>query len=357
MSSHNFWNNEPTATGNKNKQIIKIIKNTKTTTLPNDYTFKDLDVSSLPELHTFLASNYVEDSNTNFKLIYSENFLKWQFFEFPTKSNFSICLIKNEKIVGFIHGKPTNLKINESYETFAAINFLCLDISLRNTKLAPLLIKEITRRFHNDGIASAIFTGSIDLPFKIADVRYYHYMLNTQKLYETGFLNFTVENDILKNKRKGFRMANEQDYNKIIELHNKNKKNYKLFEIIDEQNAKYTFKNIENVCYTFLYEENDTITEFGTFFIVDTLIKTKNEKIKTAYLHYYYSEDVCSLINDLLVMAKEMNVDVFNSLSLMNNDKFISSMNFYRGTGVLKYYFYNWDIKKMLNNEICFVLP
>lgn len=48
--------------------------------------------------------------------------------------------------MGFITGVPAEVSVNGVVIRTAEINFLCVHKSLRSKRLAPVLIKEITRR-------------------------------------------------------------------------------------------------------------------------------------------------------------------------------------------------------------------
>lgn len=52
------------------------------------------------------------------------------------------------------------------------INFLCVHKKLRSRRVAPVLIREITRRVNQEGIFQAVFTAGIVLPKPIATCRY-----------------------------------------------------------------------------------------------------------------------------------------------------------------------------------------
>lgn len=53
---------------------------------------------------------------------------------------------KTGKLMGFITGVPAEISVNGAIIQTAEINFLCVHKSLRSKRLAPVLIKEITRR-------------------------------------------------------------------------------------------------------------------------------------------------------------------------------------------------------------------
>jgi len=67
------------------------------------------------------------------------------------------------------------------------INFLCVHKKLRANRLAPVLIKEITRRVHMRNMWQAVYTAGVVIPTPIAETRYYHRSLNPKKLIEVGF--------------------------------------------------------------------------------------------------------------------------------------------------------------------------
>lgn len=58
---------------------------------------------------------------------------------------------------------------------------------LRSKRLAPVLIKEITRRCHLKGIFQAIYTAGVVLPTPVSTCRYFHRSLNIPKLVDVRF--------------------------------------------------------------------------------------------------------------------------------------------------------------------------
>ena len=51
------------------------------------------------------------------------------------------------------------------------INFLCVHKKLRSKRMAPVLIKEITRRVHKEGLFQAVYTAGVVLPKPVAVCR------------------------------------------------------------------------------------------------------------------------------------------------------------------------------------------
>ncbi len=59
-------------------------------------------------------------------------------------------------MVGFITGIPVHVLSNGNKIKMAEINFLCVHKKLRSNRLAPVLIKEVTRRVHLRKIWQAV---------------------------------------------------------------------------------------------------------------------------------------------------------------------------------------------------------
>lgn len=64
------------------------------------------------------------------------------------------------------------------------INFLCVHKKLRSKRVAPVLIREITRRVNLTGIFQAVYTAGIVLPKPVSTCTYWHRSLNPKKLIE-----------------------------------------------------------------------------------------------------------------------------------------------------------------------------
>lgn len=56
-----------------------------------------------------------------------------------------------------------------------------------------------------------------------------------------------------------------------------------------------------------------------------------------------YSSHLNNLVNDALILAKRYNFDVFNALTLMDNNLFLEEQKFGPGDGQLHYYLYNYN--------------
>jgi len=93
----------------------------------------------------------------------------------------------SRKLRGFISAIPATLRIVEANKSLVEINFLCVHKKLRSHRLAPVLIREITRRVNCEGLFQAVYTAGVVLPRPIAQCRYWHRSLDPKKLVDVKF--------------------------------------------------------------------------------------------------------------------------------------------------------------------------
>ena len=121
--------------------------------------------------------------------------------------------------MGFITAVPANMAVYDDVVQMVEINFLCVHKKLRyvsnlflflflffmtslncllfhaktvglvgdvyrTNRLAPVLIKEITRRVNLENIWQATYTAGVVLPKPVGRCRYHHRSLNPKKLIE-----------------------------------------------------------------------------------------------------------------------------------------------------------------------------
>ena len=89
--------------------------------------------------------------------------------------------------MGFVSGIIHKTQINEATIKMGVINFLCVHKKLRAKRLAPVLIKEITRRINLTNVWQAIYTSGEIMPLPFGSTVYFHKALNIKKCCEIGF--------------------------------------------------------------------------------------------------------------------------------------------------------------------------
>jgi glycylpeptide N-tetradecanoyltransferase len=251
---------------------------------------------------------------------------------------------KSRKLIAFISGVPIDLRIRKKTFRAGEVNFLCVHKKLREKRLAPVLIKEITRRINLDGIFQAIYTAGVVLPTPVSTCRYFHRTLDFEKLNEINFSavppRSTVQRQVLKYRLppntaiQGLRPFEEKDISQVKTLMNKYLKRFDMAQefTVDDVDHWLLHKDGNNqpdqVVWTYVVETNGKITDFVSFYRLEsTVIKAtvqRNKLLKAAYL-YYYATDAAfdkdpavlenrlqALIKDALTLAKK--VSSFNLL-------------------------------------------
>lgn len=157
--------------------------------LPDGFKWEALNLNDplvLTELYTLLNENYVEDDDAMFRFDYQPEFLKWalQAPGWRQDWHIGVRVVKSGLLVGFISAIPGHVRIYEKTEKIVEINFLCVHKKLRSKRVAPVLIREITRRVNLTGCFQAVYTAGVVLPKPISTCRYWHRSLNPKKLIQ-----------------------------------------------------------------------------------------------------------------------------------------------------------------------------
>lgn len=344
--------------------------------LPEGFHWEDLDLNNkdeLMELYTLLTENYVEDDDNMFRFDYSPEFLKWALQPpgWLKAWHCGVRVTKNKKLVGFISAVPAFIKVYDKNVKMVEINYLCVHKKLRSKRVAPVLIKEITRRVNLTGVFQAVYTAGVILPSPVSKCRYWHRSLNPKKLIEVRFShlarNMTMQRTIKlyrlpeQPKTPGFRKLTEADCPQAFKLLTNYMKNFQLAPIFhDVEEFKHWFMPRENVVDSYVVEEKGVVTDFGGFYHLPSTIigHPQYNTLRAAYSFYNVvsKTPLTQFMNDLLISAKNLGLDVFNALDLMENSKFLEELKFGIGDGNLQYYIFNWKCSQMEAQDVGLVL-
>ncbi|EGW30786.1 uncharacterized protein SPAPADRAFT_62646 [Spathaspora passalidarum NRRL Y-27907] len=380
MKDYKFWKTQPVPKLDETIDSEGPIDATKTpadipdTPLPliSDFEWSTLDIeddAQLDELYKLLYDNYVEDTDATFRFKYSHEFFKWALKPPGWKKEWHVGVrVKaTGKLVAFIAAIPITIKLNKSEKviTSVEINFLCIHKKLRNKRLAPVLIKEITRRVNKHDIWQALYTGGIILPTPMAQCRYQHRPINWSKLYDVGFSHLPqgktkanmVANYALPNVTQipGLRAMKKDDVTKVLALLNKYQERFDIVQEFTEAEFSHWMglngDEPSNVIKAYVVEKDGEITDYFSYYLLPftVLENSQHDELGIAYLYYYatntedsYKTRLTSLLNDALITAKSFNVDVFNCLTSQDNSYFLKDCKFGSGDGFLNYYLFNY---------------
>lgn len=344
--------------------------------LPDGFQWDTLDLNTpaiLKELYTLLNENYVEDDDCMFRFDYQPAFLKWALQPIGWRKDWhcGVRVTKSGRLVGFISAVPAQLRIYEQVQKVVEINFLCVHKKLRSKRVAPVLIREITRRVNLTGVFQGVYTAGIVLPKPIATCRYWHRSLNPKKLIQIEFStlskNRTMQRTIKlyklpdQPKTPGFRKMLPSDCGSVVKLLNDYLSKFDLAPIFHPEEFQHWFIPQTGIIDSFVIaNEAGEITDFISYYSLPSTVMNHpvHKTLKAAYSFYNVSTKTpwVDLMTDALISAKNAGFDVFNALDLMDNKEFLSTLKFGIGDGDLQYYLYNWRCPNMVPGKIGLVL-
>ncbi|KAH7962511.1 hypothetical protein HPB52_016614 [Rhipicephalus sanguineus] len=278
-----------------------------------------------------------------------------------------VRVVKSNKLVGFISAVPATIRIYNHKQRMAEVNFLCVHKKLRSKRVAPVLIREITRRVNRRGIFQAVYTAGVVLPKPIGTCRYWHRSLNPRKLIDVRFShlsrNMTMQRTLKlyrlpeKPKTPGFRQFRKSDTAQAHALLENYLEKFDLAPVFTKEEFRHWFLPRPDIVDSYVVEgENQTLTDFVSFYSLPSTVMhhAVHKVLRAAYAFYSVATSVplVDLMQDALVITKNNGYDVFNALDLMDNKEFLEKLKFGIGDGNLQYYLYNWRCPEMAPNKL-----
>ena len=204
------------------------------------------------------------------------------------------------------------------------INFLCVHKKLRAKRLAPVLIREITRRVNLTGIFQvshippfphkvshdmfqAVYTAGVVLPKPVGTCRYWHRSINPKKLIEVKFShlsrNMTMQRHLKlyklpdTTKTPGIRELKTQDVEAVTSLLNGYLDKFDLAPIFTAADVLHWFIPQKGIIESYVVEDPNTpgkLTDFISFYTLPSTVMNhpQHNSIKVRFwkciLHNYY---------------------------------------------------------------------
>lgn len=136
---------------------------------------------------------------------------------------------------------------------------------------------------------------------------------------------------------------------------------FKVYPLFDEAEVVHWLLPRDKVVWAYVIEDKDgKPTDFVSFYSLPSTVigNTKYPDLCAAYSYYYAAKTVPlqTLMNDALILARDEGFDVFNTLDMLDNEKFIHELKFGPGDGKLQYYMYNWRLKEMAASDVGLVM-
>eukprot|EP00177_Eucheuma_denticulatum_P002531 GFKZ01004545.1.p1 GENE.GFKZ01004545.1~~GFKZ01004545.1.p1 ORF type:complete len:441 (-),score=69.02 GFKZ01004545.1:1666-2988(-) len=387
---YKFWSTQPVpqmdaeeeleALGNRGEPIERKTLDDvpkKPYNLIDSFEWSEVDVtddSQLEETYRLLNENYVEDGEAMFRFDYSREFLRWALLPpgWHPSWHIGVRVKSNKKLVAFISAVPATVCVHDDTIRMVEINFLCVHKKLRAKRLAPVLIREITRRVNLHGIVQAAYTAGALLPRPVSSSRYFHRSLNPKKLIEVGFsrlqprmtMTRTIKLYGLKadTATPGVREMRPEDVPAACRLLMEYLSQFEMRVQMTEEEFAHWMLPRKGVIYSYVVEnpESKQITDLVSFYSLPSSV-IKHPVHKTLNAAYAYctaavKTPIAELMQDALILARRNNFDVFNALDLARNAEFFRELKFHIGDGELHYYLYNWKCRPVARGKNSLIL-
>lgn len=277
--------------------------------LPADFVWTTVDVDDdkeLAEVYELLSNHYVEDDDATMRFKYSAAFLRWALRHpgYDRSWHVGVRVKATNKLVAFIAGIPQELRVRESSRQVVEINFLCVHKKLRSKRMAPVLIKEITRRCHLRGVFQAIYTGGQVLPTPVSCARYYHRTLDAAKLVDIGFSAVPHGMTLAKHAARyalpeapalpGLRAMRREDVPAVGRLLRRYMARFDMAPRFTDAEVAHLFADdmTEPVVYAYVVERDGRITDFVSFYNLPSSVldNAHHATLHAAYMFYYATE-------------------------------------------------------------------
>mmetsp|Transcript_16730 Transcript_16730/g.16826 ORF Transcript_16730/g.16826 Transcript_16730/m.16826 type:complete len:445 (+) Transcript_16730:107-1441(+) len=343
--------------------------------MPAGFEWCSLDVMNadeVNEMYKLLNENYVEDDECMFRFDYSIPFLQWALTPpgYLKEWHVGVRSTKTGKLMACITACPAEMRIVRTVRRTVEINYLCVHKKLRSKRLAPVLIKEVTRRVNLRGCWQAVYTAGILLPKPMARCRYWHRNLNPKKLIEVNFTRLKPRMTMARTLKlyklpdvpaSDLRTMEPRDVSSVTRLLNTYLSKTNLAPIFTDADTTHWLLPRDGVINSFvLTDKTGNVTDFCSYYHLPSTVigNPKHKTLKSAYSYYNVATtmSLVDLMRDSLIFARNCNADVFNALDLMDNATLFEPLKFGIGDGHLQYYVYNWKCVEMVPNEIGLVL-
>ena len=347
--------------------------------LPAGFAWAAVDVTDAAQveaLHALLHSHYVEDDDEAFRFDYSAPFLAWALTPPGHVPDWHVGIkaAASGRLVAFISGVPVTLRVGGKKEqgdgatpppphslAAAEVNFLCVHKKLRAKRLAPVLIKELTRRINRAGVWQAAYTAGVVLPRPVATARYWHRSLNVRKLVEVGFTGFPPRQTLahaVKLHRlpattatPGLVAMTEEDVAGVAALLARRAESHRLAPLFSEAEVAHYMLPRPGVVHTHVARNGPggSVSDVASFYTLPSTVVRRtggHDTLVAAFQWYTVATSVpdAKLAADALALARGAGHDVYNCLDISTNASILADLKFAPGDGRLRYYLFNWRV-------------
>lgn len=325
------------------------------------------DGAALAEVREMLRRHYVEDAGQRFRLDYTPDFLRWALSAPGSDPSWLFGLRDGGgALVGLISAARQDLELDGEPRDAVAVNFLCVHPARRERGLAPLLIREVTRRVNARGIVSAIFTTSMALPvLPVARSRYHCRLLRPQRLVDLGYVDVPprrsrasfAREHALPETAVAARPLTETDLPAAGELLERHLAGFRLRPRFSAEALRHTLLGSGVVLALAVPDRRGGLAAFFSVYRLDQRTPDGG-RVRGAYWFYGAPGELspAALLDAAAAAARRAECDVLYALDVSASPAVLADRLFLPTDGWLGYYLFNWSHDQLSAGEIA-VLP
>ena len=356
-----FWQTQPVVHNRETKVAESTERplGTSPVSLPAGLKWVTLDPTTdehLQRLVGLLDEHYLVDENKNFRLLYPKKLLRWVLTSPGAENDFLFGLEDTEgRLVGSIALLPGLLQSESDTLPVVDIDFLCLHEDWRLRGLAPVLIREATRRANTYSIFQAVYTNNKSTSLPLTSVFVKHFVFRPKKLLVAHFVSsalaeFFHEKQLpARIEASKLRRAAPTDLPAIQEILAALDKTYKKVYA----HPKHWLLDKEGVVRSFVFEENRAVCGFVSFYeLVTVSLKTRTSFRTAVLFHLVVSTAVeREVLLEALVVMQALGFDQVLA-QLAGSSETLRDLGFVAGDGCLQFYIYNKNYEPVSNEKV-----
>ncbi|KAI3652915.1 hypothetical protein MP228_002340 [Amoeboaphelidium protococcarum] len=393
MSQYRFWSTQPVMRFDQQEfaecgpiEPDVVIENVRKTpyALPPGYLWETVDLQvddQLEEVAQFLDANYVEDLMSTFRLCYSNELLRFALCPPGYLKDWHVCLRDSKgKLLATIFAVPATMSIYGKSVKMVIINFLCVHKILRSKRLAPVLIKEITRRVNLTGLSQAAYTAGTTLPRAVSNVQYLHRSINVKKLVDTGFSYIKKKMTLMRTIKlfklptqytvPGFRVlsAEDKDLDAVLTqcatLYMEFYKQFDMYHDMSLEEVKHYLTPVNDSLVSCVVQNAEgKVLAFTSYYIIKNKIlgNPKYDYLNSAFQwQFAVAKDsgvtLQHLFESQMIHGANTGMDVFTCLKGMGRDEVLEKLKFAPGDGHLNFYLFNYKCPQISADKQAFMI-
>ncbi len=342
---HAFWSRQPVprdASDTREGQLEDKSEARDTPwPLPKGFGWDDLNVAdpdTLDEVHKFLTAHYVTSPEGSVRMTYSPDTLQWALCAPGQRPGFVFGVraqTEKRSLVGMIAAIPHRVREGRNVLDSPMITFHCVHPKLRGKRLAPMLMREVSRRVRRAGLQQMVYTAGVELPTPFVDVPCCTRLLSTVpemdhkwRVRPMRHTDLDAVRTLLEARLDLMRVA------PVLET--------------DEELAYYLMPS-QQVVASFvvtLCHNQDKVVAFVTMPRVDVLQTSTDTTIRHAFLGYLGWNDEWTNLSEVvrfaLFSAKLMGFHALSAYDAGARGPVLRANGFEDGEAVAHYHFYNW---------------